>query len=515
MTDPDLDCPEEDGPPLDPQADIEAPRMDRRVEAPTRPPTTAERTPEEHVLACCLLDGDQSIQACLDRGITAAYFGVQHNQVIFSHLSALPRPVTVDVLVQSLITERHLESAGGIHTLLSLSDPLRANTSHLGFFMDELVSAHRLRRLQRLGAELIEAKDAKEAEALATESIQAITGSGDSVTLASLEYNPLTPVPKPRDVYTAKGTPICTPGNLTTLYSQAKTGKTATVGAMLAAAFDDNSAGIHDTLQISGYNRDRLPLLHFDTEQSKYDHDQMIRTACRRVGIETPPKWFHSYHLTGQPAGTCRRLVLQAMRLHFKRSGGIFSVVIDGHADLVVSPNDEEECFPYVTEMHLAAITHACPIIGVLHMNPNSESDKGRGHLGSQLERKSESNLTLVKGDDGITRLFGLKQRRKVITKDEAICFKWDESKQMHVSCGMPDTPKPGAKKRHSLDHYVTIFPKSEQSASTFPILLKAASHKRPISRSQFMDLIDEGLSLGVVQADLKNPNEPKYWMRV
>ncbi|HET7623969.1 MAG TPA: hypothetical protein VFM25_01800, partial [Verrucomicrobiae bacterium] len=66
-----------------------------------------------------------------------------------------------------------------------------------------------------------------------------------------------------------------------------------------------------------------------------------------------------------------------------------------------------------------------------LHFNPDSA--KARGHLGSQLERKSESNLRLDKDDD-CTVLWSNKQRRASIPKDFGPRFKWNNQAGMHIT---------------------------------------------------------------------------------
>jgi hypothetical protein len=80
--------------------------------------------------------------------------------------------------------------------------------------------------------------------------------------------------------------------------------------------------------------------------------------------------------------------------------GGIYCVLLDGVGDLVLDVNDIAETQNFVIELHALAIRYDCPIIGVLHENPGDKTEKQRGHLGSQLERKAESNIRLVKDSD-------------------------------------------------------------------------------------------------------------------
>jgi hypothetical protein len=64
-------------------------------------------------------------------------------------------------------------------------------------------------------------------------------------------------------------------------------------------------------------------------------------------------------------------------------------VVIDGIADLLYNTNDIEESDGLIGELMALSTQYNCHIINVLHTNPGT--DKARGHIGSSLQRKSES----------------------------------------------------------------------------------------------------------------------------
>src|SRR5262245_29422823 len=101
---------------------------------------------------------------------------------------------------------------------------------------------------------------------------------------------------------------------------------------------------------------------------------------------------------------------------------------------MVTDVNNPAECDPFVAELHGLAIQYRCPIVVVIHFNPGT--DKTRGHLGSQLERKAESNLTLV-NKGGVTEVFSLKQRHEPISKGSGPKFRYFEEAGMHVSVGV------------------------------------------------------------------------------
>jgi hypothetical protein len=240
--------------------------------------------------------------------------------------------------------------------------------------------------------------------------------------------------PEPaRPVFTMSNVVICTPGNLAAITAQAKAGKTAFLGAMIAAPMVEPGLNA-DTFTVTSANPDKAAVIHFDTEQSPADWWNKVNLAVHRAGLSKPPEWLLSYCLTGKSANETRELVRFGIQHAADIFGAVHSVFIDGVADLVNNVNDPEECNAFVADLHGLAIVHDCPIISVIHFNPGSDT-KTRGHLGSQIERKAETNLTLEK-DGEITAVWSTKQRGAPIPKDIGPRFKWDNGLKHHVSCG-------------------------------------------------------------------------------
>ena len=231
--------------------------------------------------------------------------------------------------------------------------------------------------------------------------------------------------------FTLNGVPIATPGNLVSICAAAKAGKSAFIGACIGTTFTDHGDG--DFLGVRGFNADGKAVVHVDTEQAQFDHWALVRIAMRRAGLKSAPPWLHSYGTAGWTAAERRGALAAMLRIAGAQYGGIHAVLIDGIADFVNDPNAGDECFPFVDELRGLSVQYACPIFTVLHLNPGTE--KSRGHLGSQLERRAETNLILEKdGDSGRTVVYATKQRRAPILKADGPCFRWDDAEQMHVS---------------------------------------------------------------------------------
>ena len=232
-----------------------------------------------------------------------------------------------------------------------------------------------------------------------------------------------------RPIFTLAGVCISTPANLSTITSAIKTGKSAVIGALAAAAMPHSHDA--DLLGFSSSNPKGMALLWFDSEQSPDDFWHCVFRSVKRAGLREPPPWLHAFCLTGLGCKRAWECVTEATKAAADQHGGIHSTLIDGLADLVADVNDPAESNEFVAELHDMAIRMDCPIIGVIHFNPGSE--KSRGHLGSQVERKAETNLALEKVDE-TTTIYSTKNRRAGIPKNQGPRFAFNVEAGMHVT---------------------------------------------------------------------------------
>ena len=281
-----------------------------------------------------------------------------------------------------------------------------------------------------------------------------------------------TRVPPPiRPIYELGGVIISTPGNLTAITAQAKVGKSALVSALTASAMTPPESGA-DTLTAVGYNAEGKALLYFDTEQSPDDFWHAVNRARRRAKLEAVPIWLQAFTVADLPAQIARKAVAVAMADAAWQFGGIHSVIIDGVADLVLDVNDAEECNGIVAELHSQAIRYDTAILAVIHKNPGS--DKVRGHLGSQIERKAETNLSLERDGD-VTVVWSSKQRRAPIDRETGPRFRWDDEERMHVTA--ENISRPAAKVVELLDLAESVLTPGQRA--TWKELLEALQAAR------------------------------------
>ena len=309
-----------------------------------------------------------------------------------------------------------------------------------GPLLEVIAEHHRAFRLDMVSAKLADTLGKGEDPAPVLADLKALEAeTGTTTSLASqlaarafdFDSHPAKPIP----LFSLCDMPLCTAGNLTNIQALPKAGKSAVVESSIAAVFNGNRQG-PDTLGFAAENPLGHALIHFDTEQSRYDADALIRRACRRARVERPPAWFMSYSVADLDIRERRQALRHVMAEAREAHDGIFAVLIDGIGDLCADPNDSAEAFELVHELHALAITHHCTIATVLHENPGTESGKTRGHLGSQLERKAETNLRLAKDKDGITTIWAERARHCYLPKEQGPCFSWNDSAGMHTSCG-------------------------------------------------------------------------------
>jgi replicative DNA helicase len=120
------------------------------------PPHSAEA--EEHVIACCLLDGSDSIARCLEARITAESFYFPANRLLFEVMLELYQknpPVSLEILAEELKTRRQLEAVGGFPYLMQVTGKI-PTTAHAGYFIEKVREKHLLRELIKTATGAVE-----------------------------------------------------------------------------------------------------------------------------------------------------------------------------------------------------------------------------------------------------------------------------------------------------------------------------------------------------------------------
>lgn len=315
--------------------------------------------------------------------------------------------------------------------------------------------------------------------------------------LAKRAYSPtVKPIEQPPRFF-LNGVPICFSQNLTTFSAQAKAGKTAALNAVIASTFAAPDA---DCLGFTSQNPNGHAVVHIDTEQCWFRHWNGVSRLIRRAKVEAAPDWLRSFYLKGFSVAEIRQSIHLLTKQAKEQYGGIHSIIIDGIADIVHNVNDIPECNGIISELEIITVEFDCPIINIIHLNPGS-FDKTRGHLGSYLERKSETNLKLEKNANGVSTMWAEKNRDAPIPKTTAPRFIWSNDHQMHVSIQNLNGAKVDAEREMLTNLTKVIF--ANQPTLRRVNLESAIKSKMQNSDSTAERTVKKMLKLGIIK---KNP---------
>lgn len=252
--------------------------------------------------------------------------------------------------------------------------------------------------------------------------------------LESCKWDPNKEYPKPRAVFSLNGHVWATPGNISAFSAMSKAGKSSLTGGILSSILP----GDGDCFGFTASNPLGWAVVHIDTEQSGYHHAKKMGQVLQRKSIDTKgcPSWLLSYKLAGKTLDMDWLItILEAAEVKF---GGVHSVVLDGSVDFVVDPNNAEHAFGVVRQLMEIAEDFNTHILCIIHINPSSTEGKTRGHFGSELERRAETNLTINLTTTSRT-VYSRSARDCSIPESAGTRFMWNEDAHMFMSATEDD----------------------------------------------------------------------------
>lgn len=198
--------------------------------------------------------------------------------------------------------------------------------------------------------------------------------------------DPTIHIEKPPDCLLINNSVIGTLGNFSMVIGKAKSRKTFLITAALAAAIQELSIlNFTGTLPANQSN-----VIYFDTEQSKYHAHKTVKRVCELAGIPMPTNLMASGLRKYTPAD--RLAIIEAAIYNTPELG---FVVIDGVRDLVSSINDEEQAT--ILSSCLLRWTEELNIHIIVLLHQNKTDQNARGHLGTELQNKAETVLSVTK----------------------------------------------------------------------------------------------------------------------
>lgn len=187
---------------------------------------------------------------------------------------------------------------------------------------------------------------------------------------------------------------IGTLGNFSCITGKAKSRKSFTVAMATAAALSTTSS-----LNIkSKLPPDQKNILYFDTEQAKFH----VVSAARRIvklaekDSNQHPENLHIFCL--RKYNPSERLKIIDYLIYHTPNLGL--VIIDGIRDLITSINDEEQSTFITSKLLKWTEELNIHIMCVLHLNKSN--GEARGHIGSEINNKAETVLTVTKEEENL-----------------------------------------------------------------------------------------------------------------
>ncbi len=183
--------------------------------------------------------------------------------------------------------------------------------------------------------------------------------------------------------------PLCTYGNFSFIQAPPKSLKTFFV-SLLTSTYVSNTCEYRG--QLKSFRKDEH-IVHFDTEQGMYHSQKVMKRTQRMNPSIDVSKFYHTYAL--REIGFKNRIdFIEACLEDLIEDGKKLGlVIIDGIADLVSEANNQIESNEIVQKLMTWTTVFNCHIVTVIHSNFGS--DKPTGHLGSFLEKKTETQIEL------------------------------------------------------------------------------------------------------------------------
>lgn len=192
-------------------------------------------------------------------------------------------------------------------------------------------------------------------------------------------------LPPPPVALKVNGEIFGTMGNFSLLIGKAKSKKTFLATLSMAGALGSN--GVFEGCLPDGKRK----VVLIDTEQGEYHVNKVGKRVLRLLGGTDIPDNFIVYAFRSLDTITRRSLIEYLIKTH----PDLGLLIIDGIKDLVQSINDESEATSIADDLLRWTNDHQIHIITVLHQNKTDL--KARGHIGTELQNKAETVVSVTK----------------------------------------------------------------------------------------------------------------------
>ena len=201
------------------------------------------------------------------------------------------------------------------------------------------------------------------------------------------------------EVLFCNGSVIGTLGNFSASTGKAKSKKTFNVSAIVASALTNGECLRYS----SEFPDDKRMVLYFDTEQSPYHCQKVIKRALQlaRLPLDSHPDNLIFAQLRVHIPDTRLEIIDRAIAT----TPNVGLVIIDGIRDLMYDINNATESSRLINKLMEWTDKYQIHIHTVLHLNKSD--DNVRGHVGTELNNKAETVLQVTRSssDDEVTEV--------------------------------------------------------------------------------------------------------------
>lgn len=197
-------------------------------------------------------------------------------------------------------------------------------------------------------------------------------------------------IPAPEVALKIDNAIIGTLGNILSIIGKAKSRKSFFIGMAVSASVAKENVISVLTNELPHSQRN---VLYFDTEQGKYHVQKALKRICTITGVSEPTN-LNTYGL--RALNPIERAELIEYAIYNTPNLGI--VFIDGIKDLITSINDEEQATMIVSKLMKWSEEKNILIVTVLHQNKGDNN--ARGHIGTELNNKAETVLSVSKSTE-------------------------------------------------------------------------------------------------------------------
>ena len=318
-------------------------------------------------------------------------------------------------------------------------------------------------------------------------------------------------IPPPEVALKIDNAIIGTLGNILSIIGKAKSRKSFFIGMAVSASVAKENVISVLTNELPQSQRN---VLYFDTEQGKYHVQKALKRICTITGVSEPTN-LNTYGL--RALNPIERAELIEYAIYNTPNLGI--VFIDGIKDLITSINDEEQATMIVSKLMKWSEEKNILIVTVLHQNKGDNN--ARGHIGTELNNKAETILSVSKSTENeMVSIVQAEMCRNL--EPESFAFEIDQNGIPYVSDYTIDSkPTKKLSKKELFDLYKSeivtdIFATSTELGIGYGQLLdhfkRAFLNKsnETIGDNNAKDYIKDLIELSYV---LKNQSDNKYYI--